>query len=218
MEICDSLNPDIFISYSRRDKIKVDKVVEFLRYRGFTVWIDREGIEGGDKFRGIIANAIEKAKILLFFSSESSNSSEWTKKEVFCAKEDKKCIIPIKLDKSKYNIDIRLELIDLDFIDLTETLKYNEEIERLCRTLNNKLGLAALSHSEETEPTQSAIVEDCDGINVGDILDIIEKTNPIIPVIKKIGNQGRIKLTEKLKEFRAEGKGKKLIFKKRSKS
>ena len=59
MEICDSLNPDIFISYSRRDKIRVDKVVEFLRYRGFTVWIDREGIEGGDKFRGIIANAIE---------------------------------------------------------------------------------------------------------------------------------------------------------------
>lgn len=130
---------DIFISYSRKDAEKVNQIVDLLKEQGFSVWIDTYGIESGEAFRGIIVDAIENAKIVLFFSSEYSNKSEWTKKEIALAVDSNKHVIPIKLDNSKYNKDIRLDLITLDYIDLTRNLYNKPLLDKLFRTIRNIL-------------------------------------------------------------------------------
>ena len=58
---------DIFISYSRKDSEAVGRFVEKLTEEGYSVWIDKDGIESGDQFKLIIVKAIEDSKIVLFF-------------------------------------------------------------------------------------------------------------------------------------------------------
>lgn len=41
----------IFISYSRSDKSIVDEFINQLESAGHPVWVDREGIRGGEQWR-----------------------------------------------------------------------------------------------------------------------------------------------------------------------
>lgn len=129
---------DVFISYSRKDKKVVDMFVGRLAEAGFTIWIDKDGIESGDAFKHVIVNAIEQSKVVLFFSSEDSNKSIWTSKEIGVAIYENKPIIPVKLDKAKYNSEIKFDLINLDYIDLKGTTPTEEIFGRLIRTLRHK--------------------------------------------------------------------------------
>lgn len=126
---------DVFISYSRHDHKIVSEVVKRLRIDGFSVWMDLTGIESGDAFKKIIANAIDHSKCLVFFSSKHSNLSEWTAKEIALALYDNKAVIPVKIDDTKYNIELRLDLINLDYIDLTKVKYFEENIARLKKSL-----------------------------------------------------------------------------------
>jgi len=131
---------DIFISYSRRDKAKVDKVIEILVNNGYSVWIDVEGIESGEAFRQNIVEAIENSSIVIFFSSKASNKSKWTTKEISLAVEFTKYIIPIKFDNTRYNKSILFDLIDLDYIDMSEDRLMDASIKKLLKTVRSKIG------------------------------------------------------------------------------
>lgn len=129
---------DIFISYSRHDIEKVRDITTFLQNNGYSVWIDLDGVECGDAFRGVIVNAIEKSSIFIFFSSKYSNESRWINKEISIAVDENKYIIPIKLDSTKYNPNIRFDLIDLDYIDLSKEGCLKSGKARLLKTITNR--------------------------------------------------------------------------------
>lgn len=131
---------DIFISYSRKDKARVDEIIGILINRGYSVWIDVNGIESGEAFRRNIVDAIENSSIVIFFSSQSSNISKWTTKEISLAVEFAKYIIPIKLDNTRYNKSILFDLIDLDYIDMSESRLFEASSHKLLRTVSSKLG------------------------------------------------------------------------------
>lgn len=131
---------DIFISYSRRDKIKVDKIIEILINNGYTVWVDVDGIESGEAFRANIVDAIENSSIVIFFSSKSSNISKWTTKEISLAVEFAKYIIPIKFDSTRYNKSILFDLIDLDYIEMSENRLMDVSTQKLLKTVRSKIG------------------------------------------------------------------------------
>lgn len=131
---------DIFVSYSRRDKAKVDAIMEILINKGYSVWIDVDGIESGEAFRQNIVEAIENSSIIIFFSSESSNISKWTTKEISLAVEFSKYIIPIKFDNARYNKSILFDLIDLDYIDMSENRLMEASTQKLLRTIKSKIG------------------------------------------------------------------------------
>lgn len=131
---------DIFISYSRVDSAVVDSVLTRLEEAGFSVWIDRSGIESGDAFKRQIVKAIGSSAVVLFFSSEASNRSSWTAKEIGVAVYKKKTIIPILLDDAQYNEEITFDLINLDYVDYRNPEKRPEMLARLLKTLRNKCG------------------------------------------------------------------------------
>lgn len=127
---------DFFISYSRHDSEVVHDIASRLRLLGYTVWIDVNGIESGDAFRSIIVNAISESRIVLFFSSQSSNNSPFVIGEISLAKKYEKRIIPIKLDTSEYNTELILDLVNLDYIDLQDTSQISNAIVRITKTLD----------------------------------------------------------------------------------
>lgn len=114
----DEIKYDIFISYSRKDKDTVHKCVNFLKSLGLKVWCDIDGIETGDKFAAKLVNAIKSSRLVLFFSSKSSNESQWTLGEILAAKKYNKKILPVKLDNTDYNESILLILLPLQYTEL----------------------------------------------------------------------------------------------------
>lgn len=128
---------DLFVSYSRKDKRKVMKIVSLLQSQGYSIWIDESGIETGEQFKRVIVNAIEECKVVLFFSSEHSNKSPWTAKEIGVAYQKNKPILPIKLDETDYNEDLLFDLVNLDYCDLTHSTHRKEQIEGLLKSLKN---------------------------------------------------------------------------------
>ncbi len=130
---------DVFISYSRKDTKTVMIIVELLKAKGINVWIDYDGIYTGDAFKRTIVSAIKESKEFIFFSSEASNQSEWTTKEVGVAVALKKKIIPIKLDKSEYSSDILFDLVNLDFLE-ARTSDIDEVVKRLISSIKKDMG------------------------------------------------------------------------------
>ena len=130
---------DVFISYSRKDSAIVQEFAKHITAAGFSVWMDIDGIESGDEFKDKIVSAIEESRVFLFFSSEASNVSPWTVKEVNVAVALKKSIIPIRLDESAYNKSILFDLAGLDFISYDGTVGIPSLGNKLLRSLSKRI-------------------------------------------------------------------------------
>ncbi len=110
---------DIFISYSRKDKVYVHKFSDELQKAGYSVWIDKTGIRSSEDYKYRIVHAIRDSRCFIFFSSESANKSRYTVKEVGLAVSFHKPILPIKLDNTQYADSILFDLVNVDYIDAT---------------------------------------------------------------------------------------------------
>lgn len=137
MPSIEEMNHEVFISYSRKNKEKVKKICDILTQHHIVSWIDTDNISSGDRFKAVIAHAIDKAKVVLFFSSEDSNKSEFVHKEIDYAFSMNKSIIPIRLDDSQYSKDLILDLTPIDHIDWF--LDEEEAEKRLLDSLTFKL-------------------------------------------------------------------------------
>ena len=126
---------DIFISYSRVDSKIVLPVADFLTRNGFSVWIDRDGIESGGAFKSVRVKAIEDSCVILFFASRSANESEWTAKEIGVANKFGKHIIPVRLDNSPYNESVLFDLVNIDYVDYSDPFKRSSMLEKIVKTL-----------------------------------------------------------------------------------
>lgn len=117
---------DVFISYSRKDYVDendkvipgnvVSKIKDCLSAAEISYWFDEEGIYSGDNFTEKIPANIEKSKVFLFLASVNSNQSKWTSKEIGCAENMEKRIIPVRIDKSPYNKSVMFRIADLDYV------------------------------------------------------------------------------------------------------
>ena len=136
---------DIFISYSNKDSHIVHKYAKFLEDYGYKVWYDVKGLYGGAKFAGEIADAIETSKLFVFFSSENSNKSEWTKGEIFLAKKYNKQILPVRIDDSEYEKSVMIVLLPLQYI-VCKNGVYDESLEELRCAISKFIGEPAEKH------------------------------------------------------------------------
>jgi len=146
---------DVFISYSRKDykdangKIIpgniVSKIKDMLDASNITYWFDEKGIYSGDRFAAKIAESIHDAKIFLFISTENSNRSEWTIREIATAQNFKKKIIPFRYDDSSYHYTVVLYLAALDHIDYPHDP--DNAMTKLCSSI--QIGLEQCRKEEE---------------------------------------------------------------------
>ena len=140
---------DVFISYSRKDSAIVKRFADELGKAGYTYWMDVDGVESGDEFKKKIAAAIRESRVFLYFSSASSNESEWTVKELNYAIKNQSYIIPIKLDGANYNESVDFDLCGVNFIQCLTPEGFKGAVDILLRSVRNRI-----------PPYRETIVED----------------------------------------------------------
>lgn len=117
----EEMKHQIFISYSRKDKVSVDSVKAILDKHQIPYWIDKEGIFSGENYKEVIVDAIDVAKVVIFMSSANSNASINVIRELGYAVQQRKTIIPVLLDDAPYAKSIRLDIADIDQIEYKDT-------------------------------------------------------------------------------------------------
>ena len=108
------MQPDIFISYSRKDLDLVKEIkAEISRFTGDRFWMDLDGIEtGSPSFTKNLAEAINQCKVFLFMLSDNSQSSQYALHELNYAKiKQKKLglhVVIINIDDCQLNDEFML--------------------------------------------------------------------------------------------------------------
>jgi len=103
---------DLFISYSRHDRDRVERLAEMLERAGWSVWWDRR-IQAGNSFDKVIEAAIDEAKAVIVAWSQSSVASDWVRAEAAYAVDAGK-LIPVRLDAATPPLRFRhVQTIDL---------------------------------------------------------------------------------------------------------
>jgi tetratricopeptide (TPR) repeat protein len=87
----------VFISYSRKDSVFVDRLEADLRARSFLTWVDRRKLEGGQNWLDMLERAIDLCNVLLVVLSPDAVMSDNVKMEYRYAKDQGRLIIPVEL-------------------------------------------------------------------------------------------------------------------------
>ncbi|MBQ3944154.1 MAG: toll/interleukin-1 receptor domain-containing protein, partial [Alphaproteobacteria bacterium] len=95
------------------------------------------------------------SKLFVFFSSENSNKSEWTKGEIFLAQKYKKQILPVRIDDSEYEKSVMIVLLPLQYI-VCKNGVYDESLEELHGAISKFIGEPAKKEvlNEKSEKTK----------------------------------------------------------------
>jgi tetratricopeptide (TPR) repeat protein len=126
----------IFISYSRSDRLAVDQLFEDLRKRYYVLWmdVDERGIEPGEKWRQELVKQVSASAAMIACVSPDFLRSAFCRDEVEQAKRENKHIFPVivrRLDPDQSLANIGLD--DLQFVDLTQG--YSAGLKRLTSAL-----------------------------------------------------------------------------------
>src|SRR6187551_488946 len=108
----------VFVCYSRTDLVVVDRVIAELEKQGHRIWIDRTGIVGSQTWRAKIVEAMQQCRAVLFFGSRASYDSRHVATELTLAEEALKPIVPVLLDDTPPDGDMRYFLARLHHLKL----------------------------------------------------------------------------------------------------
>jgi len=110
----------IFVSYSLTDAAVVDRIAAKLIEAGYSMWIDRTGIRGGELWRKQIVEAIELADAFIIAISPNSMKSDNVRKELDLAEESKIIIIPVEIQPTIIPPSARYQLVGVQKISLND--------------------------------------------------------------------------------------------------
>ena len=127
----------VFISYSSKDTQTVKKIAQALKDAGITYWKAPEMIPAGSNYAREIPRAIEKCQVFLLVLSESSQESIWVEKEIDCAINHRKTIVPLNITGVPLSDMFRF------YLNNVQTIPYDEDqeeaVSRLLERLRNLL-------------------------------------------------------------------------------
>ena len=109
----------VFVSYSRRDGPVVYPLVEEVERAGRDVWIDRDGIDAGGNWAGLIVRAIRESDTFCLMCSAEAFQSDNVRREIYIADKYKRKLVPVRLDFAEMPEDFEYFLIDRQWLDLT---------------------------------------------------------------------------------------------------
>ena len=103
---------DIFISYAREDRPRVERLAAALAQRGWTVWWD-PAIRTGEDFGRMIHTALQAARCVIVVWSNQSITSPWVKDEAQVGL-DRGVLLPVCIDAVAPPLGFRqLQTVDL---------------------------------------------------------------------------------------------------------
>jgi len=104
---------DVFVSYSRSDKARVEPLVSAIQAQGWDVWWDPAILPGQEFDRQIDAELKSAAAVLVVWTPQSVDS-RWVRGEARDAA-DRGILVPVRFEAASLPIDVRaFHTIDLD--------------------------------------------------------------------------------------------------------
>lgn len=126
----------LFMSYASQDRPFVERLAQDLREHGHIVWIDFEGIRGGDQWKQSIADALHPSKLVLLVLSPDAVASAWVEEEIETARTLGKKIIPLMLrpiqDVQRPNLAWVVQ--EIQYRDFTQ-MRYEHVLTELLKDL-----------------------------------------------------------------------------------
>ena len=151
--------PDVFISYSREDQQKVVKLVEYLRERGLSVWMDETDIHGATMWTEEIVEAIHKCTLFILAISSHSTGSKNVVKELALASEREKKILPLYLEQCEIPKNMEYQLAGIQNIALyalDKSKAFEFVYQNICRLGVGNVNEESKGLIEKTIPTKSS--------------------------------------------------------------
>lgn len=111
----------LFVSYAHADNTAVLPVVEVVQAQGRNVWIDNQGIAGGDGWAGEIVRAIKGARGVIVMCSRHAFESDHVKREVYLADRYKKPMVPVFLEPASPPEDFEYFFAGVQWLELHKT-------------------------------------------------------------------------------------------------
>jgi outer membrane biosynthesis protein TonB len=91
----------LFVSYSHKDRSRVEPIVSVIEEMGRRVWMDRTDITGQAGWAGQIVRAIRECRAVVLMASPNSYSSDQVVRELYLAMNHKKAIVPIEIEPAE---------------------------------------------------------------------------------------------------------------------
>ncbi len=141
--------PFVFISYSTKDQETANLVHSYLEGNGIPCWIASRNIEGGESFAGLIFSTIKDPACVAFvmISSKNSNDSGHVSNELSIAFDQKKKIIPFRIEEFSFSDDNMYHLMRAQWIDAYKNM--NEGLRHLLLAVRAVIPAAETAVEEE---------------------------------------------------------------------
>src|ERR1700693_3997561 len=110
-------DPFLFVSHVSEDQAAALEIVSELERRGVPCWIAPRNVAPGHPFDDEIVAALDHCRAMLLIFSEHCNESEYIRREVTVAGENRKVIIPFRIEDVQPRRGLRVRLSDLHWID-----------------------------------------------------------------------------------------------------
>jgi hypothetical protein len=91
----------LFVSYSHKDRVRVEPIVSAIEDMGRRVWMDRTDITGQTGWAGQIVRAIRECRAVVLMASPNSYGSDQVVRELYLAMNHKKAIVPIEIEPAE---------------------------------------------------------------------------------------------------------------------
>ena len=111
---------DIFISYSSKDREKAEQLTELLASAGLSVWIDRQGIIGAEKWATEIVEGINSCSTFILLLSTHSVESENVLRELSLASEKRKRVLPVDIESIRLPSSFEYPLAGIQRVAITD--------------------------------------------------------------------------------------------------
>ena len=129
---------DVFISYSRRDKVFTQKLFEALKAANRTVWADWDSIPAASDWDAEIKEGIEQTESVLFLLSPEWIKSNECRKELIHAVTMGKRLIPILYQMVDPN-EVPPELAKINWVYMRDTDDFDKSFQTLCSAMDTDL-------------------------------------------------------------------------------
>ena len=129
---------DVFISYSRRDKVVTQKLYEALVAANRTVWADWDDIPAASDWFAEIKEGIEQTESVVFLLSPEWIKSNECRKELLYAVEMGKRLFPILWQQVDPK-DVPPELARINWVYMRETDDFDKAFQTLCSAMDTDL-------------------------------------------------------------------------------
>ena len=130
---------DVFISYSRRDKVFTQKLVDALQAANREVWADWNSIPAASDWDAEIKEGIEKTNTVLFLLSPEWIKSNECRKEMIHAIQHGKRLVPILYLMPDQGQEVPPELAKINWVYMRDTDNFDKAFETLQSAMDTDL-------------------------------------------------------------------------------